>query len=377
MQYSLLGNSGLVVSRIALGCMSFGSRQWRPWILEEDEAMPFFRRAVELGINFFDTADVYSLGVSEEITGRAVREYANRDEAVVATKVRMRMGTGPNRGGLSAKHIVQSCEASLKRLGLERIDLYQIHRADPSTPVEETLAALDRLVQDGKVLYIGASSMFAWELMKMLSVSEQGGWARFISMQNHYNLVYREEEREMMPLCVDQGIGAIPWSPLARGMLTGKRSRGGQGIAGGGGRGGVRDDGARDGQGGAADGQGGARDPNPNPAPDAPAARGETDTLTDELYDHDSDWDVVDATLRVAGRRGVEPAQVALAWLLSRPAVVAPVVGFTKVGQMDAAAASVELELTDEECAEMEAPYRPHDVRGWLGGAVRLPGISS
>ena len=337
MQYSLLGNSGLVVSRIALGCMSFGSRKWRPWMLEADEAMPFFRRAVELGINFFDTADVYSLGVSEEITGRAVREYANRDEAVVATKVRMRMGEGPNRGGLSAKHIVQSCEASLRRLGVERIDLYQIHRADPSTPVEETLAALHRLVQDGKVLYLGASSMYAWELMKMLSVSERNGWARFVSMQNHYNLVYREEEREMMPLCVDQGIGAIPWSPLARGLLTGRRSRGGGNAS----------------------------------------RRGETDGLTDELYDHDSDWDVVDATLRVARRRGVEPVQVALAWLLSRPAVVAPVVGFTKVEQMDAAAASVDLALTDEECAELEAPYRPHEVRGWLGGAVRLPGIST
>ncbi|MYI06690.1 MAG: aldo/keto reductase [Gemmatimonadetes bacterium] len=360
MQYSLLGKSGLVVSRIALGCMSFGSRQWRPWILEEDEAMPFFRRAVELGINFFDTADVYSLGVSEEITGRAVREYANRDEAVVATKVRMRMGTGPNRGGLSAKHIVQSCEASLKRLGLERIDLYQIHRADPSTPVEETLAALDRLVQDGKVLYIGASSMFAWELMKMLSVSERNGWARFVSMQNHYNLVYREEEREMMPLCVDQGIGVIPWSPLARGLLAGKRSRGGR-------------DGAPGRRGSAA----GASSGDASATPDAPAPRGETDTLSDELYDHDSDWDVVDATLRVARRRGVEPAQVALAWLLSRPAVAAPVVGFTKVEQMDAAAASVDLVLTAEECAELEAPYRPHEVRGWLGGPLRLPGISS
>ena len=337
MQYSLLGSSGLVVSRIALGCMSFGSRKWRPWMLEADEAMPFFRRAVELGINFFDTADVYSRGVSEEITGRAVREYANRDEAVVATKVRMRMGEGPNRGGLSAKHIVQSCEASLRRLGVERIDLYQIHRADPSTPVEETLAALHRLVQDGKVLYLGASSMYAWELMKMLSVSERNGWARFVSMQNHYNLVYREEEREMMPLCVDQGIGAIPWSPLARGLLTGRRTRGGGNAS----------------------------------------RRGETDGLTDELYDHDSDWDVVDATLRVARRRGVEPVQVALAWLLSRPAVVAPVVGFTKVEQMDAAAASVDLALTAEECAELEAPYRPHEVRGWLGGAVRLPGIST
>ena len=338
MQYSLLGNSGLVVSRIALGCMSFGSRKWRPWMLEEDEAMPFFRRAVELGVNFFDTADVYSLGVSEEITGRAVREFAVRDEAVVATKCRMRMGTGPNRGGLSAKHIIQSCEASLRRLGLDRIDLYQIHRADPNTHVEETLAALDRLVQDGKVLYLGASSMFAWELMKMLSVSERNGWARFISMQNHYNLVYREEEREMMPLCVDQGLGVIPWSPLARGLLTGKRSRG------------MHDASARD-------------------EHDAP--------LADELYDHDSDWDIVDATVRVAERRGVEPVQVALAWLLSRPAVAAPIVGFTKVEQMDAAAASVDLDLTEEECAELEAPYRPHAVRGWLGGPLRLPGISS
>ena len=318
--------------------MSFGSRKWRPWMLEEDEAMPFFRRAVELGVNFFDTADVYSLGVSEEITGRAVREFAVRDEAVVATKCRMRMGTGPNRGGLSAKHIIQSCEASLRRLGLDRIDLYQIHRADPNTPVEETLAALDRLVQDGKVLYLGASSMFAWELMKMLSVSERNGWARFISMQNHYNLVYREEEREMMPLCVDQGLGVIPWSPLARGLLTGKRSRG------------MHDASARD-------------------EHDAP--------LADELYDHDSDWDIVDATVRVAERRGVEPVQVALAWLLSRPAVAAPIVGFTKVEQMDAAAASVDLDLTEEECAELEAPYRPHAVRGWLGGPLRLPGISS
>ena len=373
MQYSLLGNSGLVVSRIALGCMSFGSRDWRPWILEEDEAMPFYRRAVELGINFFDTADVYSLGVSEEITGKAVREYANRDEAVVATKVRLRMGTGPNRGGLSAKHIVQSCEASLRRLGVERIDLYQIHRADASTPVEETLAALDRLVRDGKVLYLGASSMFAWELMKMLSVSERNGWARFVSMQNHYNLVYREEEREMMPLCADQGIGVIPWSPLARGLLTGKRSRGGEGGAlDGGGGGGAGGGGAADGEGNSAGGAAGG-----HAGPGARVLRSEADTLTDELYDHGSDWDVVDATLRVARRRGVEPVEVALAWLLSRPAVVAPVVGVTKVEQMDAVAASVDLVLTDDECAELEAPYRPHDVRGWLGGAVRLPGISS
>ena len=338
MQYARLGGSGLVVSRIALGCMSFGSRAWRPWVLEEDEAMPFFRRAVELGINFFDTADVYSLGVSEEITGKAVREFAHREEVVVATKVKMRMGPGPNRGGLSRKHIIQSCEASLRRLGVERIDLYQIHRRDANTPVDETLAALDQLVRQGKVLYLGASSMFAWQLMKMLSVSERNGWARFVSMQNHYNLVYREEEREMMPLCVAEGIGVIPWSPLARGLLTGERRRG-------------------------------SHDASPRDRADA--------RLTGELYDHEKDWDVVDATVRIARRRGDEPVQVALAWLLSRPAVVAPVVGFTRVEQLDPACAAVDVALTGEECAELEAPYRPHGVRGWLDGPVRLPGIRS
>ena len=338
MEYARLGQSGLVVSRIALGCMSFGSRAWRPWVLEEDDAMPFFRRAVELGVNFFDTADVYSLGASEEITGKAIREFANRDEAVVATKVRLRMGDGPNRVGLSRKHIVQSCEASLRRLGLDRIDLYQIHRADAETPVEETLSALDQLVRDGKVLYVGASSMFAWELMKALSVSERNGWARFVSMQNHYNLVYREEEREMLPLCVDQGLGAIPWSPLARGLLAGTRTRG-------------------------------SHDTSPRDESDAP--------LADHLYDQDSDWDVVNATVRVARRRGVEPTQVALAWLLSRPAVTAPIVGFTKVEQMDAAVAALNLGLSQEDRDELEAPYRPHGVRGWLGGPMSLPGIRS
>lgn len=338
MKYTRLGQSGLVVSRIALGCMSFGSRAWRPWMLEEDDAMPFFRRAVELGINFFDTADVYSLGVSEEITGKAVRKYAVRDEAVVATKVRLKMGDGPNRVGLSRKHIVQSCEASLKRLGLERIDLYQIHRSDPDTPVEETLAALDQLVQDGKVLYLGASSIFAWELMKALSVSERNGWARFISMQNHYNLIYREEEREMMPLCESEGLGVIPWSPLARGLLTGKR---------------IRD------------------------RHDA-TVRDESDaSLTDHLYDHETDWDVVDANVKVAERIGAEPAQVALAWLLAQPAVAAPIVGVTKVHQIDSAVASVNVQLSEEDIAELEAPYRPHGVRGWLSGPMRLPGISS
>ena len=226
LRFTRLGSTGLVVSRIALGCMSYGSKRWRPWVLEEDEAMPFFRRAVELGINFFDTADVYSLGVSEEVTGKGLREYARLDEVVVATKVRLKMGDGPNQIGLSRKRIIQSCEQSLKRLGVERIDLYQIHRADSETPIEETLAALDQLVRDGKVLYLGASSTYAWQLMKALSISERNGWAKFVSMQNHYNLVYREEEREMIPLCADQGVGVIPWSPLARGLLGGKRKRG-------------------------------------------------------------------------------------------------------------------------------------------------------
>jgi 1-deoxyxylulose-5-phosphate synthase len=333
MRYQRLGATGLVVSRIALGCMSFGSRQWRPWVLEEGEALPFFRRAIEGGINFFDTADVYSLGVSEEITGRALREYARLDEVVIATKVRLKMGDGPNRVGLSRKHIVQSCEESLRRLGVERIDLYQIHRHHADTPLEETLAALDQLVTQGKVLYLGASSMYAWQLMKALSVSERHGWAKFVSMQGHYNLVYREEEREMLPLCVDQGLGVIPWSPLARGLLGGTRRRGERGVS-------LRDDG---------DG-----------------------VLVDQLYDHPADWDVVDATVRVAERRGVQPAQVALAWLLSRPAVTAPIVGTTTLPQLDAAIAAVDLELTPDECAELEAPYQPHPVRGWLDGALVL-----
>ena len=338
MQFRSLGSTGLQVSRIALGCMSYGSKSWRPWVLEERDALPFYRRAVELGINFFDTADVYSIGVSEEITGKALREFARLDEVVIATKVRLKMGDGPNSVGLSRKHIVQSCEASLRRLGVERIDLYQIHRGDPATPVEETLAALDQLVAQGKVLYLGASSMYAWQLMKALSLSERMGWARFVSMQNHYNLVYREEEREMIPLCVDQGLGVIPWSPLARGLLGGNRKRGEHATS-------LRDDG---------DG-----------------------VLADQLYDHPGDWDVVDATVRVAAERGVQPAQIALAWLLSRPAVVAPIVGTTKLEQLEAAVAAVELQLTNDEIAALEAPYQPHAVRGWLDGPMRLPGIRS
>jgi 1-deoxyxylulose-5-phosphate synthase len=326
MDYVKLGKTGLKVSRICLGCMSFGSKRWRPWVLDSQEAMPFFRRAIEHGINFFDTADMYSLGESEVITGRALREYTRLEEVVLATKVRFPMSEAPNMSGLSRKHIVQGCEASLKRLGVDTIDLYQIHRFDPRTPIEETLAALDFLVHQGKVRYIGASSCYAWQLAQALSTSEQRGWARFITMQNHYNLIYREEEREMIPLCVKEGIGVIPWSPLARGLLAGSRKS--------------LDD-------------------------RSSTTRAETDKAH-ELYDDPSDWAVVEAVRKVASARNVSPAEVALAWLLAKPGVVAPIVGSTKIEHLDTAVRSVELSLSEEEMKSLEAPYRPHPVRGWL-----------
>ncbi len=326
MKYTTLGRTGLMVSRICLGCMSFGSKRWRPWVLDPQEAMPFFRRAIEHGINFFDTADMYSLGESEVITGRALREYARLEEVVLATKVRFPMSEAPNMSGLSRKHIVQGCEASLKRLGVDTIDLYQIHRFDPRTPIEETLAALDFLVHQGKVRYIGASSCYAWQLAQALSTSEQRGWARFITMQNHYNLIYREEEREMIPLCVKEGIGVIPWSPLARGLLAGSRKS--------------LDD-------------------------RSSTTRAETDKAN-ELYDDPSDWAVVEAVRNVASARNVSPAEVALAWLLAKPGVVAPIVGSTQIEHLDTAVRSVELSLSEEEMKSLEAPYRPHPVRGWL-----------
>src|SRR5260221_318585 len=291
MKFTNLGRTGLTVSRLALGCMSYGTSKWRPWVLEPDAAMPFFQRAFEHGINFLDTADMYSLGASEEVVGRAVREHGHRDELVIATKVFFAFGNAPNMGGLSRKHIVQGCEASLTRLGLDAIDLYQVHRLDPKTPIEETLAALDQLVRQGKVRYLGASSTAAWKLMNALSVSEKNGWARFVSMQNHYNLVYREEEREMMPLCREAGLGVIPWSPLARGVLAGGYERG----------------------------------------KPAPTARAGNDDYTKALYDQPGDWDVVEATRAVAKERGVGMAEVALAWLLARPGVTAPIVGATKL----------------------------------------------
>jgi 1-deoxyxylulose-5-phosphate synthase len=330
-QYTYLGDTGVKVSRICLGCMSFGSSSWRPWVLEESDSAPFFRRAVEAGINFFDTANMYSLGRSEEITGRCLREYARLDEVVIATKVYFPMSDRPNASGLSRKHIQQACEDSLRRLGVDTIDLYQIHRLDPHTPVEETLAALDLLVRQGKVRYIGASSMYAWELMKALSISERRGFARFVSMQNHYNLVYREEEREMLPLCADQRMSTIPWSPLARGLLAGTRKQVG----------------------------------------DASTTRSETDGLDKVLYDQPSDLAVVDAVRALASARGVPPAQLALAWLLRNPVVAAPIIGATKLSHLDDAIAAVEVTLDDAEAAAMEAPYRAHPVRGIAGPAPR------
>ena len=325
MQYRRLGQTGMTVSRICLGCMSYGSSKWRPWVLNEDAARPFFRQALERGINFFDTADMYSLGASEEVTGRALRAMAKLDEIVIATKVFWPMGEGQNMAGLSRKHIMQACEASLSRLGIETIDLYQIHRFDPATPIDETLRALEDLVRQGKVRYIGASSGYAWLMMKALSLSERNGWARFVTMQNHYNLLYREEEREMIPLCEAEGIGVIPWSPLARGLLARGESRFGG---------------------------------------DAGTSRGATDTIGPKLYDTPGDADVVAAVRRVAQGRGITPAEVSLAWLLSRRAVVAPIVGATKPEHLDAAVRAVDITLTADEIGMLEAPYRPHGVKG-------------
>lgn len=327
MQYAQLGRTGLTVSRICLGCMSYGSPAWRPWVLDEAAARPFFRRAIEAGINFFDTADMYSAGASEEVTGRALRELARREEIVLATKVHFPVTDGPNQSGLSRKHIVQACEASLRRLGLETIDLYQIHRFNSAVPIEETLAALDHLVHTGKVLHIGASSGYAWEMALALSASERHGWARFVSMQNHYNLLYREEEREMMPLCRHEGVGVIPWSPLARGLLARPRPAD-----------------SRVGSGG--------------------TARSAIDAYSPRLYDAENDWDVVDAVERVAKQRGTGMAEVALAWLLSRPGVTAPIVGATKPEHLEAVLRALDLTLSDEEQAALDAPYRPHAMRG-------------
>jgi aryl-alcohol dehydrogenase-like predicted oxidoreductase len=323
MEYTTLGRTGVTVSRLCLGCMSYGSSRWRPWVLDEECAKPFFRFALEAGITFFDTADMYSLGVSEEVTGRALREMANRDEIVLATKVFFPMNDRPNMGGLSRKHVVQACEASLRRLGVETIDLYQIHRFDASVPIDETLAALDFLVRQGKVRYLGASSGYAWQLMRALSVSERNGWARFVSMQNHYNALYREEEREMMPLCTAEGLGVIPWSPLARGLLARPRRE----------------------------------------SESRATTRSHNDPYAEKLYGESVDWSIVDAVERIARDRGVSMAEVGLAWLLGRPGVTAPIIGATKLEQLESSLRAVSLDLTADEIAAIDAPYTPKRVQ--------------
>ncbi|MFI1329371.1 aldo/keto reductase [Streptomyces sp. NPDC020845] len=324
MEYARLGQSGIKVSRICLGMMSFGDPEHRPWQLDIDAARPIVRRAVESGVTFFDTADMYSNGRSEDVTGELLRElFTSRDDYVLATKVYMPMGPGPNDRGLSRKHIMASIDASLRRLGTDHVDLYQIHRWDPETPIEETMEALHDVVRAGKARYIGASSMFAWQFAKAQHTAAVAGWTRFISMQNHYNLLYREEEREMNPFCLDQGVGVIPWSPLARGLLTGTRGRDGAGTT----------------------------------------VRAGDDTLVERWY-ADAEFDIVDATRAVAEERGVSPAQIALAWLLGRPAVTAPIVGATKVGHLEDAVAAVELRLDEQEVARLEAPYRPRPIMG-------------
>jgi aryl-alcohol dehydrogenase-like predicted oxidoreductase len=324
MEYARLGSTGLKVSRICLGMMSFGDAAQRPWALDEDEATPIVRHAAEAGITFYDTADVYSNGASEEITGRLLPKFfRSRDDYVLATKVFSPMGDGPNDRGLSRKHILAGIDASLRRLGTDYVDLYQIHRWDPETPIEETMRALHDVVQSGKARYIGASSMFAWQFAKAQHVADLGGWTRFGSMQNHYNLVYREEEREMIPLCIDQGVGVIPWSPLARGMLAGTRGRGGE----------------------------------------KRTVRANNDAFGDRLYS-DDDFAVVDAVMEVAKARDLPPAQIALAWMLGRPGVTAPIVGATKLGHLEDAVAAVNVRLTEDEVARVEAPYRPHAISG-------------
>jgi aryl-alcohol dehydrogenase-like predicted oxidoreductase len=324
MEYTHLGTTGLRVSRICLGMMSYGSSGWRPWVLHEPEAEPIVRAAVEGGITFFDTADMYSLGASEEVTGRLLPKYISRDDMVVATKVFNPMGPGENSRGLGRKHVLASIDASLTRLGMDYVDLYQIHRWDYGTPIEETMEVLNDVVRAGKARYIGASSMFAWQFAKAQRVAERNGWARFVSMQPHYNLIYREEEREMLPQCLDQGVGVIPWSPLARGVLAGNRSR-----------------------------QGELR-----------TTRAGNDEFADYLYAQPTDFDVVDRVVEVAGESGARPAQVALAWLLGKPAVTAPIVGATKLSHLEDALAAVELELTPEEMGRLEEPYVPHPVLG-------------
>jgi aryl-alcohol dehydrogenase-like predicted oxidoreductase len=324
MDYVRFGKTGMKVSRLCLGCMTYGSTKWRDWVLEEDAARPFFREAIERGINFFDTADVYSLGVSEEITGRAMKAYAKRHEVVIATKVHGKMGESANAGGLSRKHIMEAIDASLKRLGTDYVDLYQIHRFDPHTPMEETLEALNDVVRAGKALYVGASSMYAWQFAKMIAISRARGHAQFASMQNFYNLIYREEEREMMPLCASEGIAVIPWSPIARGYLAGS----GLGA-------------------------------------NAATLRGRTDPYSAMLgLGSPQDEEIRLKVVEAARDLGTKPAVVALAWVLSKPFVTAPIIGASKPHHLEDAAAALALKLDAETIARLEAPYKPKAVVG-------------
>ena len=323
MEYVNLGSTGLRVSRVCLGMMSFGNNSDRPWVLDDDAAEPIVRAAADGGVTFFDTADVYSAGASEVTTGRLLGKMFRRDDVVVATKVFSPMGPGENSRGLSRKHILSGIDASLERLDMDYVDLYQIHRWDYQTPVEETMEALHDVVRAGKARYIGASSMFAWQFAKAQHAADDHGWTRFVSMQNHYNLIYREEEREMIPQCIDQGVGVIPWSPLARGVLAGSRTREGE----------------------------------------RRTTRSNSDAFQDTLYTA-ADFDVVDRAGEVAAERGVPSAQVALAWLLHRPGVTAPIVGATRLGHLEDALAAEQLDLSEDEMRRLEEPYVPHPVLG-------------
>jgi 1-deoxyxylulose-5-phosphate synthase len=324
MHYTRLGRTGLKVSRLCLGCMTYGAptERW-PWALDEDASRPFIHRALELGINFFDTANIYSGGASEEVLGRALKDFAKRDDVVIATKVFSPMGSGPNDMGLSRKHMLSQIDASLKRLATDYVDLYQIHRLDAKTPAEEIMQTLDDIVRSGRARYIGASSMWAWQFSKLQYTATLNGWTRFVAMQPHYNLIYREEEREMLPLCEDMGVGVIPWSPLARGFLAGNRKEDG-GVT----------------------------------------KRARSDAFARELYYSDHDFAVVDRLSDVARARGVANVQIALAWILSKPVITAPIIGATKMSHLEEAVAALELELDESEIRALEEVYKPHPVRG-------------
>jgi aryl-alcohol dehydrogenase (NADP+) len=325
MQYVNLGKTGLKVSRLCLGMMTYGTPDWRKWVLDEESSSPFIEKALEAGINFFDTADMYSRGVSEEVLGRALGRFqVPRETVVVATKLYFNLSGDVNGGGLSRKHVMDAIDASLRRLGMDYVDLYQIHRWDYATPIEETMEALHDVVKSGKARYIGASSMFAWQFAKAQHAADLHGWTRFVSMQNHYNLVYREEEREMIPQCIDQGVGLIPWSPLARGFFSGNRKRGGGGET----------------------------------------VRSQTDDYADQLYFREEDFTVAERAWEIAEARGVTASQIALAWLLNKPHITAPIIGASKMEHLEQSIAALDIHLSEDESKRLEERYLPHPVLG-------------